>query len=109
MSVWKLMLRVKRTFKTMTKESEYDLVLDCVTASGLVLDDLLAGARTDYGLSTLFAIICGRDEELRPTIVTSSKRLEEIHELDTGLASRLASFEVLKIDGPDRRLERRGR
>jgi DNA replication protein DnaC len=103
-SVPTLLTRVRRSFDSRVEESEFDIVRELIEARGMVLDDLLAGVRSDFGLGTLFAVVNGRVEESRLTVVTSALDLATIDALDSGLASRLGGFDRVKIAGGDRRL-----
>ena len=74
-------------------------------AKYLVVDDLLRGKLTDVGLSNILDLINKRINNNVYTIVTCDKSLEEIEEIDSALASRLASFDQYKLSGKDRRKE----
>lgn len=74
------------------EESELGAIEDLVETRGMVLDDLLACAKTDFGISTIFTLLNGRVERRRLTVVTSDRDLETIDALVTSLASRLAGF-----------------
>ena len=103
-SVLKLLPRIRRSFKSHVEESELEIIEDLVDRPVLVLDDLFACAKSDFGLSSILAIVNGRIESLRISIVTSDRDLEAIDRLDSSLASRLASFERVRIVGRDRRI-----
>jgi DNA replication protein DnaC len=99
-----LMLRVRRTFNSATAESELDLIQELRDTPRLVLDDLLAAQKTDFGLSTLLALINGRIEDEVPTVVTCDRSIKELDKWDSSIASRLAGFVPIKMAGKDRRV-----
>ena len=103
-SVLKLLPRIRRSFKSSVAESELDIIEDLIGRRVVVLDDLFACAKSDFGLSSILAILNGRLEDLRITIVTSDRDLEAIDRLDSSLASRLSGFHRVRIVGEDRRI-----
>lgn len=79
----------------------------CVKLKGLILDDLGMGKKSDFIPDIIYMIIDARITLNRPTIVTTNLKLEEISTLiDDRLASRLGSFEYLKLEGEDKRLKK---
>lgn len=73
----------------------------------LVLDDLGAGALTDFERRYALEVLDKRLNALRPTVVTTNWPLKEIRErMDERIASRLSSFKLLAFTGKDKR-ERR--
>jgi DNA replication protein DnaC len=73
-----------------------------------VLDDLGTQRNTDFAIERLYLVIDGRYARRLPTIVTTNLALGTIAErIDPRLASRLVAGVVLRLSGPDRRLNRR--
>jgi DNA replication protein DnaC len=79
----------------------FDFVTSCPR---VVLDDVTAFSKTDYGISVILGILDERVSHMRPTIVTTYQTLQQIDELDPSIASRLASFKRIVLTGSDRRL-----
>lgn len=78
----------------------------CVRLKGVILDDLGMGKKSDFVPDIIYMIIDKRLELKRPTIVTSNLKLKEISDLiDDRLASRLGTFEYLKLEGKDKRIK----
>lgn len=65
----------------------------------LVIDDLFRTKRNDWALSVMFEIIDARLDWLRPTIITSNLTLEEIHDLDSSIASRINNSMLFQFEG----------
>ena len=81
-------------------------VFDRYAAAGyVVIDDIGAEKVGEFGLAEILALIDHRVSYLKPTIVTTNLTLAEIHELEPRLASRLASFDEIVMDGKDRRMQ----
>lgn len=71
----------------------------------LAIDDL--GARmTPTALTNVYEIVNHRVQEGLPLIVTTNLAIKELFPIDERLASRLASGDVLVLDGDDRRVQR---
>ena len=85
----------------------HDDLLDRIkNADVLVLDDMGAERSTPFAEDKLFQIINYRYEERRPTIVTTTHRIEEGEEVRPRIASRLQDRLVvteLPIEAPDYR------
>lgn len=84
----------------------------------LALDDLGKDPPTDWALSMLFQVVDGRLSRGRKLVVTSQLERDEYAAYLMGrggeqqalaIASRLATLELVRMDGPDRRLEARQR
>lgn len=74
----------------------------------LVLDDLAAASESEWMRGHIMAIVSLREQEGRPTILTTNLNLAEISALwDDRLASRLAGGLVVEIKGADHRLRHR--
>lgn len=91
--------------------SELDILETYGSASLLVLDDLGVEKVTDWTLQTLSVLINRRYHSQGRTIITSNLSIAELSErLSDRIASRIAGMcQVVKMTGPDRRLERRER
>jgi DNA replication protein DnaC len=88
--------------------SAVDIVKPCMQSPLIVLDDLGAGALTDFERRSALEVIEARLNSLRPTIVTTNLDLEDIAaKLDDRIASRVASYTNIELGGVDRRLSRR--
>ncbi len=86
-----------------------DLYFECIKKRGLILDDLGIGKRSDFIPDIIYLVIDKRMELGKPTIVTTNLELGDISEIiDDRLASRLASFEYLKLEGEDKRVNNLG-
>ena len=85
--------------------SELELMQDLAGVELLMLDDFCSGGLTDFERRTALAILDGRLNALRPTIVTSNWGLKEIAErMDDRIASRLAAMQQVELKGHDRRV-----
>jgi DNA replication protein DnaC len=94
---------LRETYRVNTSEAE--LMRAYVESPLLVLDDLGAGALTDFERRITLEIFDRRLNNRRPTIVTTNWKLEDIAEkMDDRIASRLASYTNLVVSGKDRRL-----
>ena len=72
----------------------------------LVLDDLGAGGLTDFERRETLEVLDQRLNHRKPTVVTTNWTLEEIGErMDDRIASRLASYTIVALEGPDRRMK----
>jgi len=90
-------------------ESDYALIEDLLTLDMIALDDFGAGRLTDYTqevLSTLINKLYLKNKN-GVLIINSNLSLEDIaQKIDDRTASRIAEMcEVIKVDGPDRRLQ----
>ena len=103
-SAYRLLSRIKSTFRKQASESEQDILDELRDLDLLVLDDLGAQQNTEFGLATLYEVVKERCENYKPTIVTTNLTLTEIDKLEPRLASRLGAFKIIKLAGDDRRL-----
>lgn len=105
-SVWEVILRVRSTWGKASGETEIGIYTEVTDCRVLVLDDLWAGQKTDFGLSWILGIVEKRGQSPRlKTVVTCDRKLAEIDKFDSSLASRLAAYQLIKLEGKDRRLE----
>lgn len=100
-----LLARFRSTFRDGSKESEMDLINKMVEPSLLVLDDFGAEKATDYTMQSLYCILSRRVNEFRATVVTTNLSPSEIRSAEPRIASRLMSFRMIALDGPDRRIK----
>ena len=101
-----LICRLRSTFKDGATESEYNIVTEYKRCKVLILDDLGAEKRSDYSASSLYAILSGRRNAQKFTIVTTNQTLKEINEWEPRIASRLAEYATVRLEGKDRRVKR---
>lgn len=85
-------------------ETERDVIDGYRRAGLLVIDDLGAEKVTDWSVSALYAILAGRVDDMRPTIITSNLGLADIHKWEPRIASRLAAFFAVRLPKVDRRV-----
>lgn len=96
---------LREAFRADTAESE--VLRPYIDSEMIVLDDLGAGALSDFERRAALDVVDARLNSLRPTIVTTNLDLDEISaKLDDRLASRLSTYEMLRLAGADRRLAR---
>lgn len=69
----------------------------------LVIDDFGAEHDSNYSAAVLYDVIAERDEEKRKTIITSNLDINLIDKREPRIASRLGHYEVIPMDGTDRR------
>ena len=81
------------------------LIDEATRISLLVLDDLGAERETDWVGETLYAVLSGRVDAMRPTIVTTNLSPSELTDRDPRLASRLVGCPRIAMEGRDRRIE----
>jgi DNA replication protein DnaC len=96
-------LQIRRSFKPGVEESEWSLVNSKVEIDRLVIDDVTAVSMTDFALASMLALINGRMDRLRKTVVTSFHGYSDLKEFDSSLASRIGGFFVVRLKGADRR------
>jgi DNA replication protein DnaC len=84
---------------------EESILSEFIKGDYLVLDDLGAGGLSDHERRCTLSILDDRLELGRSTIITSNWELDQIAEkMDDRIASRLASFVHLNLQGRDRRI-----
>jgi DNA replication protein DnaC len=71
---------IRATYDRSSDQSESQVFASLIGPSLLILDEIGASKEkpSDFELSTLFAIINGRYEQLRPTIIVSNLKAEEL-------------------------------
>lgn len=100
-----LLMRIRNSFQSREgAETEQQIVREISAFDFLVLDDLGAEKTSDWSLSTLYLILAKRVNAMRVTVVTSNLDIAEIAASEPRIASRLAGFERIKLEGKDRRL-----
>jgi len=103
--------QLTRKVRMKDPEQERAAIDELVRAEILVLDDLGIGNNTDFGRQILQEVLDGRDFKDRAgLLITSPYSLDALAEKlnDDSIPSRLAGMcRIVKIAGPDRRLERR--
>ena len=104
----KLLFQIRKSFQKETEEEE-QYISPYISCRYLVLDDFGMGKVTEWTRQTLAYIVCERDDNMKPTIVTSNLSLDEIAEkIDGRISSRLAGMgRVIQFKGRDYRLRRR--
>lgn len=106
-SLSRIAIEIKGSFKNENGESMDEIVNSISTKSILVLDDIGAFKGTESAVEALHAIIDIRYNEIRTSIYTSNLTLAEISvQYGDRIASRLASFNQIKLEGGDRRLKK---
>lgn len=105
----RLLMTIREAFKKEFSSSESNLIDRFVDYDYLVIDELGIEKVSDWTLQTLYLIIDGRSDRLKPTIITSNFSLQGIEdEVDPRLASRIAgmSKELLELTCDDWRLRK---
>lgn len=104
--VFPLLVRVKSTFSKFSQETEGTILASLTEWSRrpLVLDDLWAGNKSDFAFSWIMGLLNVRMAEELVTVVTCDRALADIRSADSSLASRIASFREIKLNGKDRRV-----
>lgn len=109
-----LVRRLQGTFKS-DSTSEDAMLREYIDAELLVIDDIGVKTPTSYATGVLFALVNGRYESRRPTIITTNKTLAELGAAiavkeETIQAQRILSRLVdrertvgIAVDGPDHR------
>lgn len=99
-----LLYRIRSTYNRKTGETYRDIIDEMTQASVLVLDDLGAEKTTDHAAEVLYAIISGRINHCRFTIVTTNMTFGDIEAWKPSIASRLAGMVRVDLPNVDRRL-----
>jgi DNA replication protein DnaC len=88
-----------------TNASEETVLAEYVKHHFLILDDIGAGSLSDFERRQLMEVLDRRLNKCIPTIITSNWSVAQISErMDDRIASRLASFHLLEMQGRDRRM-----
>lgn len=103
-SVPDMLFAIRGTFSGRGGASESHLRERYRTRQVLVLDDLAAERSSEWALATFYDILSARVNHLLPTVVTSNLALDELHRLDPRIASRLGGYNVVRLEGRDRRV-----
>jgi DNA replication protein DnaC len=72
----------------------------------LCIDDFGSEKVSEWSFSIIYRILSHRINYQLFTIITSNLTLEEIHKMEPRIASRLAGFRVIILEGQDRRLKK---
>jgi len=96
---------IRSTFGKHSTESDMDVFERYAEVDRLVIDDIGAEKVGEFGLAEILALVDHRVSYLKATTITTNLTLQEIHELEPRLASRLASFDEIVMDGKDRRMQ----
>jgi len=108
----RLILELRDCFKPGVTRSELDVLRPYLGADILWLDDLgasesLTGAATDFQVRTVQTLLDDRIEQNRPTFITTNLSPENLRRVfDERIASRLHTFRIVELRGPDRRIAR---
>lgn len=88
------------------KRNSASMVTETFARYGLlILDDLGAARKSDYGLERLGLVIDARYSGDKPTIVTSTQSLRDWGEIERHIHARLTGYEIqLTLDGGNRRV-----
>ena len=95
---------IRATYGSNATQTEAEVTKEYAVCSLLLIDDLGAEKVTDWSISSLYEIISDRINWCKPTIVTSNLTLNDLSAWNPRIASRLASFVVMKLTGDDKRL-----
>lgn len=88
-----LLMNIREAFKKEFSGGESKLIDRFIDYDYLVIDELGVEKITDGSLQTLYLIIDGRSNRLKPTIITSNLSLQGIeNDLDPRLASRIVGM-----------------
>jgi DNA replication protein DnaC len=97
--------KIRETFNT--ERGEESVLGEYCRAPWLLLDDVGAGALSDFERRTLLDLLDRRAD--RRTVVTSNMSIQDLAvRFDERIASRLSEFKVLHCGGADRRAVRGG-
>lgn len=101
----RLMSRIHSSYgRTFLGETQEQIIMECVRARVLVLDDLGAVKTTEHAAEILQRVLNDRDDAMMFTIITSNLTLEEIETWRPGIASRLGRMTRIWLPDKDRRL-----
>lgn len=98
--------RVRSSYSRRATETEMDVLEHLLSYDELCLDDLGAEKQGDFGLSEILNLLSERSVRGLRNIVTTNLRLVEIHKAEPRLASRLAAYADIDLEGLDRRASR---
>lgn len=103
-----LFRRIWETYRDKATETESAVIDDLTHVEMLAIDDLGPGREgrvTPAVVGALHEILSRRSGNFRPTIVTSNRSLAQIgNDYDPAIMSRLATFELVTLSGPDWRI-----
>jgi len=90
--------------------SAYDMARRCASFEGwLIIDDLGAEKATEFVRQMTYYILNEREQQLRPTVITSNLTLSQIDKaIHPRISSRIAGMcRVIRFGGEDRRVEKK--
>lgn len=94
----KLILQVQESYKEGAM-SEKEIMDDYCSYNILVIDDMFASRDNDFARRIIFYIVDERSEWLKtPTIITSNFTIQEIHNIDSRISSRIDNSMRFQID-----------
>jgi DNA replication protein DnaC len=106
--LWRSESRLLNEVKAAFGDGKADPLKTAMNANFLLLDDLGAGASTDFDIATMEALLCHRYDQQLPVLMTSNLDFTAISEkYGERVQSRLwkmASGNVAELVGEDRRL-----
>ena len=104
-----LLMAIRSAFKKESSDSEASLIKQFVDYDYLVLDELGVEKITDWSLQTLYLIIDGRSDCLKPTIITSNLSLQQLEDkTDPRIASRIVGMsKLVRFECDDWRIKTR--
>lgn len=101
-------VKIRSTFAPAAKATAYDLIKELKKCDKLFIDDLglKSEPESQFAYDTLYDLINKRQENMRPTYISSNKTIEQLSEtFDLRIASRLSTALIIEIKGKDRRSE----
>jgi hypothetical protein len=95
-----LVSRVRSAHRSSAEESEALIVGELAGRSVLVLDGIEILGLCSYGIGAIIALLTERVRRGRVTVVTCHGEGPDLARIEAQLASGLAGFEGLRVDGP---------
>jgi len=102
-----ILLEIRRSFSG-DYLPEDEIIRKYASMDFLVLDDLGAEKISDWSIATFYLILDRRYRAMRPTLITSNLKIDEIElTFNTRIASRLSEGKITNLDLPDYRKKRK--
>ncbi len=102
-----LMAGIRKTFSA-GNVSEDDVINFLCSLDLLIIDDIGAEKVSEYVQSTFYIVLNRRNEDVKPTIVTTNLKSQEISSsYGTRVLSRLAAGVTVIVDGVDNRINKK--